>query len=91
MHIVYSNVHSDDGSTTKDVPAVLTTCNEASFKSGTRIFHPTEQVDSFFMKSDVMGSDDLDPSHPTNTYVTSSTQKVNFVPRTLLQGCGDMQ
>ena len=91
MHTIYSNVHSDDGSTTKDVPAVLTTCNEESFKSGTRIIHPTEQADSSFMKSDVMGSNDLDPSYPTNTYVTLSTQKVSFLPRTLLQGCGDMQ
>ena len=91
MHIIYSNVHSDDGSTTKDVPVVLTTCNEESFESGTRIFHPIEQVDSSFMKSDVMGSDDLDPSYPTNTYVTISTQKVSFVRKTLLQWCGDMQ
>ena len=91
MHIIYSNVHSDDGSITKDVPVVLTTCNGESFKSGTRILHPTEQADSSFMKSDVTGSDDLDPSHPTNTYVTLSTRKVSFVPRALLQGCGDMQ
>ena len=67
---------SDDGPTTKDIPVVLSVCNEECFKLGTRVFHPTEDADSSFIKSDMMSGDDLDP---TDAYVTIKVRSMNYI------------
>ena len=68
---LYYLLYSDTA--TKDIPTVLSVCNEEYFKSGTRIL---QHANSSFMKSDMMGDDDL---NPTDDYVTLSTKKVRYV------------
>ena len=70
---------SDDGSTTKEVPAFLTAYGEKTFKSDTATFHPTEQADSASIKSDMVGNEDVNsqPLHPPNTYDKLLPRKVS--------------
>ena len=76
LFIFLIHVCSDDGSTTKDIPVVLSVCNEEYFKLGTRDFHPTEDADSSFIKPDMMSSDDL---HPTYAYVTRKVRSMSYI------------
>ena len=82
MRILFknSNLYSDDGSTTKEVPAFLSMYGEEPFKSGTGTFHPSEkQADTASIKSDMVGNEDMSsqPLNPPDAYDKLPPRKVS--------------